>query len=151
MHSRATDRRSASKCQENGQIRPLEQAFGLPEVLVAVSTSDLSCKRAGKTRTLMAVWDSSGESRFNEQNDLIGNSVQQLHCIRSDSLPRLAWCAVLGKNDDKAIIHHGVCVEVGGFVLLCGRRLEWTLLRDGLPPRNYLHGIRGAFHTRRHT
>src|SRR2546430_5111994 len=36
-------------------------AFGLPEVLVAVSTSRLSCKRAGKTRTLMPVWDSSGE------------------------------------------------------------------------------------------
>jgi hypothetical protein len=34
------------------------------EVLVAVSTSRLSCKRAGKTRTLMPVWDSSGESRF---------------------------------------------------------------------------------------
>src|SRR6476660_4198035 len=40
----------------------LDQAFGLPEVLVAVSTSRLSCKRAGKTRTLMPVWDSSGES-----------------------------------------------------------------------------------------
>jgi hypothetical protein len=35
----------------------------LPEVLVAVSTSRLSCKRAGKTRTFMPVWDSSGESR----------------------------------------------------------------------------------------
>jgi hypothetical protein len=42
----------------------LDQAFGLPKVLVAVSTSRLSCKRAGKTRTLMPVWDSSGESRF---------------------------------------------------------------------------------------
>jgi len=41
-----------------------DQAFGLPEVLVAVSTSRLSCKRAGKTRTLMPVWDSSGESRL---------------------------------------------------------------------------------------
>jgi hypothetical protein len=29
-----------------------DQALGLPEVLVAVSTSRLSCKRAGKTRTL---------------------------------------------------------------------------------------------------
>jgi hypothetical protein len=37
--------------------------IGLPEVLEAVSTSRLSCKRAGKTRTLMPVWDSSGESR----------------------------------------------------------------------------------------
>jgi hypothetical protein len=41
----------------------LDQAFGLPEVLVAVSTSRLSCKRAGKTRTLTPVWVSSGESR----------------------------------------------------------------------------------------
>jgi hypothetical protein len=31
---------------------------------VAVSTSRLSCKRAGKTRTLMPVWDSSGEYRL---------------------------------------------------------------------------------------
>src|SRR5262252_4113767 len=43
----------------------LDQAFGLSEVLVAVSTSRLSCKSAGKTRTLMPVWDSSGESRIN--------------------------------------------------------------------------------------
>src|SRR6516164_4141219 len=63
MHSRATDRRSASKCQGKGPDQTLDQAFGLPEVLVAVSTSRLSCKRAGKTRTLMPVWDSSGESR----------------------------------------------------------------------------------------
>jgi len=50
--------------RENGQIRPFEQAFGLSEVLVAVSTSRLSCKRAGKARTLMPVLDSSGESRL---------------------------------------------------------------------------------------
>ena len=30
----------------------------------AVGTWRLSCKRAGKTRTLMLVWDSSGESRL---------------------------------------------------------------------------------------
>jgi hypothetical protein len=41
----------------------LDQALGLPEVLVAVNTSRLSCKRAGKTRTLMPVRDSYGESR----------------------------------------------------------------------------------------
>lgn len=62
MHSRATDRRSASKCQGKWPDQTLDQAFGLPEVLVAVSTSRLSCKRAGKTRTLMPVWDSSGIS-----------------------------------------------------------------------------------------
>src|SRR5262245_14153423 len=47
--------------RENGQIRPSTQRS---EVLIAVSTSRLSCKRAGKTRTLMPVWDSSGESRL---------------------------------------------------------------------------------------
>src|SRR6516165_10605574 len=58
--------------RENGQIRPLDQAFGLPEVLVAVSTSRLSCKSAGKTRTLMPVWDSSGESRITIGSHEIG-------------------------------------------------------------------------------
>src|SRR5262249_2239797 len=53
------------KCQGKWSDQTLDQAFGLPEVLVAVSTSRLSCKRAGKTRTLMPVWDSSGESRLN--------------------------------------------------------------------------------------
>src|SRR5262249_68221 len=51
--------------REKSPDQTLDQAFGLPEVLVAVSTSRLSCKRAGKTRTLMPVWDSSGESRLN--------------------------------------------------------------------------------------
>src|SRR5262245_44680174 len=64
MHSRATDRRSASKCQGKWPDQTLDQAFGLSEVLVAVSTSRLSCKSAGKPRTLMPVWDSSGESRL---------------------------------------------------------------------------------------
>src|SRR5215471_17642366 len=54
MHSRATDRRSASKCQRKWPDQTLEQAFGLPEVLVAVSTSRLSCKRGGTTRTFDA-------------------------------------------------------------------------------------------------
>src|SRR5262245_38352150 len=61
----AHDRRSASKCQGKWPDQTLDQVFGLPEVLVAVSTSRLSCKRASKTRTLMPVWDSSGESRPN--------------------------------------------------------------------------------------
>jgi hypothetical protein len=52
MHSRATDRRSASKCQGKSPDQTLDQALGLPEVLVAVSTSCLSCKRAAKMRTL---------------------------------------------------------------------------------------------------
>src|SRR6266516_4397646 len=57
MHLRATDRRSASKCQGKWPDQTLDQAFGLPEMLVAVSTLRLSCKRAGKTRTLMPVLD----------------------------------------------------------------------------------------------
>src|SRR5215471_12020891 len=61
MHSSATDRRSASKCRGKCPDQTLDQAFGLSEVLVVVSTSRLSCKSAGKTRTLMPVWDSSGE------------------------------------------------------------------------------------------
>src|SRR5258708_11448978 len=56
----------------------LDQAFGLPEVLVAVSTSRPSCKRAGKTRTLMPVWDSSGESRIDRMDSRIGNNQIQL-------------------------------------------------------------------------
>src|SRR5215472_414471 len=48
MHSSATDRRGASKCQGKWPDQTLDQAFGLPEVLVALSTSRLSCKRAGK-------------------------------------------------------------------------------------------------------
>jgi hypothetical protein len=36
MHSRATDRRSVSKCQGKLPDQTLDQAFGLPEVLVAV-------------------------------------------------------------------------------------------------------------------
>ena len=68
--SRATDRRSASKCQGKWPDQTLDQEFGLPEVLVAVSTSRLSCKRAGKTRTLMPGWDSSGESRISPPRPL---------------------------------------------------------------------------------
>src|SRR5262249_3015604 len=62
MHSRATDRRSASKCQGKWPDQTLDQAFGLAEVLVAVSTSGLSCKGTGKTRTLMPVWDGPSNS-----------------------------------------------------------------------------------------
>src|SRR5262249_28490490 len=64
MRSRATDRRSASKCQGDGQIRPSTKHSGCPRVPVGVRTSRLSCKRAGKTRSLLPVWDSSGESRL---------------------------------------------------------------------------------------
>src|SRR5215471_373292 len=54
MHSRATDRRSASKCQGKWPDQTLEQAFGFTRVLVAVSTSRLSCKRVGKNANIDA-------------------------------------------------------------------------------------------------
>jgi len=41
-----------------------QPAFGLPEVLVAVHTSRLSCRKAGKAQIFAPVWESSGESRF---------------------------------------------------------------------------------------
>ena len=48
------NRRSASKCQGKWPDQTLDQAFGLPEVLIAVSTSRLSCKRAAKTNNIDA-------------------------------------------------------------------------------------------------
>ena len=56
----------------------LDQTFGLPEVLVAVSTPRLSRKRE---RTLMPVWDSSGASshpqnvlqRLNQQTGIVSD------------------------------------------------------------------------------
>src|ERR1035437_3309623 len=38
--------------------------FGLPELTVAVRTSLLSCRKAGKTRVFTPVRESSGESRL---------------------------------------------------------------------------------------
>jgi hypothetical protein len=70
----------------------LDQALGLPERLVAVSTSRLSCKRAGKTRTLMPDWDSSGESRLDWRGRVSGyerksttNRVSTSGCARGYS------------------------------------------------------------------
>jgi len=40
-----------------------QPAFGVPEVLVAVHTSRLSCRKAGKAQIFAPVWESSGESR----------------------------------------------------------------------------------------
>ena len=39
----------------------------------------------------------------------------QLDFIQSSSLPRLAWCAVIGESDHKVVIHHGPWIEVGEF------------------------------------
>jgi len=71
MRSRVTDRRSASKCQGKWPDQTLDQAFGLPEVLVAVSTSHLSCKRLGKNidAGLGFIWRISVYSRQDETNE----------------------------------------------------------------------------------
>jgi hypothetical protein len=39
--------------------------------------------------------------------------MRQLDFIQSASLPRLAWCAVIGAHDHKVVIHHGPWIEVG--------------------------------------
>src|SRR5215813_960901 len=85
MHSRATDRRSASECQGKWPDQTLDQALGLPEVLVAVSTSGLSCKRAGKTRTLMPVCDSSGESRTKTSTTVIRSIEASWGWVKGDA------------------------------------------------------------------
>src|SRR5262249_38444966 len=84
MRSRATDGMSASECQGKWPDQTLDQAFGLPEVLVAVSTSRLSCQSAGKTRTLMPVWVSSGESRIKCHPPMLGEGTACLWGGESD-------------------------------------------------------------------
>src|SRR6516164_6226199 len=54
MHSRAIDRRSASKCQGKWPDQTLDQAFGLSEVLVAVSTSRLSLQEGQENANIDA-------------------------------------------------------------------------------------------------
>ena len=43
---------------------PPRPSFGLPDALVAVLTSRLSCRKARKTRVFTPVRESSGEFRF---------------------------------------------------------------------------------------
>src|ERR1700751_1048832 len=85
------------KCQEKWADQTLDQAFGLPEVLVAVSTSRLSCKRPGKTRTLMPVWDSSGESRLMRQR------TQLINALRAH-LAELGIVAAQGREGIKEVL-----------------------------------------------
>jgi hypothetical protein len=49
MRSQAIDGRSAPKCQGIARSAP-RPPFGLPDALVAVLTSRLSCRKAGKAR-----------------------------------------------------------------------------------------------------
>jgi hypothetical protein len=56
----------------------LDQGFGLPEVLIARSAPRVCLARGpGKTRTLMPVWDSSGEYRLNADRRLTASRVQR--------------------------------------------------------------------------
>ena len=64
MHSRATDRRSASKCQGKWPDQPLDQRSGCPRVPVAVRTSRLSSREEGKAIIFTPVRESSGESQL---------------------------------------------------------------------------------------
>src|SRR5262249_47366859 len=63
MHSRATDRRSAPKCQGKWPDKTLDQAFGLPEVLVAVDTSRLDRENANIDAGLGFIWRISANRR----------------------------------------------------------------------------------------
>jgi len=59
-----TQRRASNwTTDENSSGVPAMTSFPISLYRVRVSAR-LSCKRAGKTRTLMPVWDSSGESRI---------------------------------------------------------------------------------------
>src|SRR6478672_6702428 len=96
--TRASVRRSVSKSNRQKECVQMpgkmassdpRPAFGYPEVLVAVSTSRLSCKRAGKTRTLMPVGDSSGESRLEALSGPFPNGRYfRSACLRSAATQR---------------------------------------------------------------
>src|SRR5262249_5922197 len=64
MRSRATDRRSASKCQGDGQIRPSTKRSGCLRVPVGVRTSRLSSRETGEALIFTPVRESSGECRY---------------------------------------------------------------------------------------
>ena len=79
--------------------------FGLPEVLVAVRTSRLSCGKAGKARIFTPVRESSGESRLIPGNARRPTAPVLPLELRGFGMPRLAaltflspraffWCLV---------------------------------------------------------
>src|SRR5215471_1422926 len=97
MHSRATDRRSASKCQGKWPDQTLDQAFGLPEVLVAVDTSRLDRENANFDAGLGFIWRISGKaSRLILLNGVV-ESIPEMNRHpervrhRSPAHPRRAW------------------------------------------------------------
>jgi DDE family transposase len=62
--SRATDWRSASKCQGKWPDRPLGHDSSCPRGWQPSTTSHQSCRKAGKTRIFTPVREPSGESRL---------------------------------------------------------------------------------------
>jgi hypothetical protein len=83
-HHLRTDQREALDCHAFTSNRREECAqmpgkmarsaprppFGLPDALVAVLTSRLSCRKAGKARIFAPVREPSGESRLNPSRSL---------------------------------------------------------------------------------
>ncbi len=64
MRPRATDGRGVSQCQAKMARSDPRPPCGLPEVLVAVRTSRLPCRNAGKAPIFTPVPGASGESRL---------------------------------------------------------------------------------------
>ena len=46
--------------------------------------------------------------------------MRRLECICNASLPRLAWCAILGENDNRVVVHHGPWIEFCDFAFVEG-------------------------------
>jgi hypothetical protein len=64
VRSRATDRRSASKCQGKRADQPRCRPFGLSGMTALVRAATLSCENAGKSQKCTQDRESSGESRL---------------------------------------------------------------------------------------
>jgi hypothetical protein len=64
MRSRATDGRSASKCQGKWPDQLLNQRFGLPALTAEVRATRLSFQNAGRAQKFALVRGSYGEFQF---------------------------------------------------------------------------------------
>jgi hypothetical protein len=66
MRSRATDGRSASRCQQKWPDPAPRPPLGASTVTTAGRAASPSCQSAGKTQKFMAVGESSGEDRMKD-------------------------------------------------------------------------------------
>src|SRR5215831_3131893 len=97
MHSEQPDRRSASKCQGKWPDQTFDQAFGLPEVVVAGQHLASVLQEDGKTRTLMPVWHSSGESRLSCcATDAKGKALRETRMSRTELRDILVFLPGIG-------------------------------------------------------